>query len=425
MSENHTRESFNICLKSENDNDENLSNKRFLILINLILCCVIEGLNFYDIFAYKLSQNSSDWFSYFSYSILYLISFIFLSIPSIYIIEIDIGISLILSFLCSIVREIFYIFYINYFFIFKEYCVFISIISMILLFNSLGKITHLWFPFKQSSYIISSFIYFIFFGGSISFFIHEMKLSDRNLIRISFIKIVFIILITGMLYNPLPKVYTPYKIKQKNLYINSKFKQIKECLKYFKQILITSMIMSSHLFLFLSYYDIKGNIIRLNSYLGIIFLSFIIGFIFISIYIYFIKEYKYLILIHLILSFVLLLLSFFFSIKEYFPFESNVKNFVFIILHIIIGINISIFLYLSYDYLIQLTYPCVGESVPISLFEIISSFFTLLLLIVNYIIRQFIFIEGQIYVELVIYFFPLIIGGILFICNKNNVEKKL
>jgi hypothetical protein len=172
MSENHTRESFNICLKSENNNDENLSNKRFLILINLILCCVIEGLNFYDIFAYKLSQNSSDWFSYFSYSILYLISFIFLSIPSIYIIEIDIGISLILSFLCSIVREIFYIFYINYFFIFKEYCVFISIISMILLFNSLGKITHLWFPFKQSSYIISSFIYFIFFGGSFSFFIH-------------------------------------------------------------------------------------------------------------------------------------------------------------------------------------------------------------------------------------------------------------
>ena len=52
MSENHTRESFYICLKSENNNDENLSNKRFLILINLILCCVIEGLNFYDIFAY-------------------------------------------------------------------------------------------------------------------------------------------------------------------------------------------------------------------------------------------------------------------------------------------------------------------------------------------------------------------------------------
>lgn len=420
-------ESFDVCMNCQSDENGNLSNKRFIILFALICLCFIEGLSFFDIFSYKLTQNSNDWFSYFSYSLLYLITFIFLSIPSFYLIEINIGIALILSCVCSISREIFYFLFMNYFFICKEISVFLSCIAIILLFNSLGKIIHLWFPFNQTIYFISYCLFFIYFGGGISFFINEIKNNDHLLFVVSIIKIILTIICLVILQNPLPTIYNSYKIKQKSLYLPSKINQLKKCFENINQIFIFSIIMSSHLFLFLSYYDGKGNIIRINSsYIGLVFITFIIGTIIISIYFYLLTIYNYLIIGHLIISFISISLSVLFFFSEYFPFQSYLKNILFIILHIIFGINVSIFIYISYDYLIELNYPLVGESASICLYEIISCLITLLLIIINYFLREFFFNSGEIFIELVIYLIPLIIGGILYFINiKDFQERKL
>ena len=418
-------ESFDVCMKCQNDENDNLANKRFIILAAIIFLCFIEGLSFFDIFSYKLTQNSNDWFSYFSYSLLYLITFILLSIPSFFLIETNIGIALILSCLCSIAREVFYILFMNYFFICKEISVFLSCIAMILLFNSLGKIIHLWFPYNQTIFFITFCLFFIFFGGSISFFINEIKNNDNLLYIFSIIKIVLSIICSGILHNPLPKVYNNYKTKQKNLYLPSKINQLKKCFANFNQIFILSIIMSSHLFLFLSYYDGKGNIIRIDSsYIGIVFVTFIIGTIIISIYFYLSIIYNYLIIGHLIISFISILLSVIFFYSEFFPFQSYLKNILFIILHIIFGINVSIFIFISYDYLIELNYPLVGESVTICLYEIITCFITLLLVLIDYFLREFFFNSGEIYIELVIYLIPLISGGILYFINIDNFQER-
>jgi hypothetical protein len=100
------------------------------------------------------------------------------------------------------------------------------------------------------------------------------------------------------------------------------------------------------------------------------------------------------------------------------------KNILFIILHIIFGINVSIFIFLSYDYLIELNYPLVGESVTICLYEIITSSITLLLVIIDYFLREFFFNSGEIYIELVIYLIPLISGGILYFINIDNFQER-
>ena len=422
---NKKTESFDICMNCQSDESENLSNKRFIILSAIIFLCFIEGLSFFDIFSYKLTQNSNDWFSYFSYSLLYLITFIFLSIPSFYLIETNIGIALILSCICSIAREVFYFLFMNSFFICKEISVFLSCIAIILLFNSLGKIIHLWFPFNQTIYFISYCLFFIYFGGSISFFINEIKNNDNLLFVMSIIKSVFSIICLVFLQNPIPITYNTYKTKQKNLYLPSKRNQLKKCFENINRIFILSLIMSSHLFLFLSYYDEKGNIIRINSsYIGIVFITFIIGTIIISIYFYLSTIYNYLIIGHLIISFITILLSVVFFFSEYYPFESYLKNILFVILHIIFGINVSIFIFLSYDYLIELNYPSVGESCSICLYEIITCLITLILVSINYILREYFYNSGEIYIELVIYLIPLIIGGILYCMNIDNFQER-
>ena len=60
----------------------------------------------------------------------------------------------------------------------------------------------------------------------------------------------------------------------------------------------------------------------------------------------------------------------------------------------------------------------------IFLYVIIIFLITLILVLINYILREYFYNSGEIYIELVIYLIPLIIGGILYCMKIDNFQER-
>ena len=109
--------------------------KRYFISIPLLVLSILFGWQFFDIFSIKLHQNADDHLGYYNYSLLHLFSFLILSIPTMYLIEIDVSIALLLSCFLELISS--YFSYLVKFRILIEFSVFTSIIAMSLFFKSL------------------------------------------------------------------------------------------------------------------------------------------------------------------------------------------------------------------------------------------------------------------------------------------------
>ena len=387
--------------------------KRLKIIIPLGILCIIEGWHFFDIFSIKINQNANDSLGYYNYSLLYLFTILFFSIPSMYLIETDVSIAIIIS--CVIELLSCYFSFLLKYRILIEFSAFTSCIAMIFLFKSLGKIAQLWYVDKEKNLVITSLISLIFFGGGISFLTYNRKLVEWGAIKIlsSFIKFCAVLPCLGLLLNPLPDKFISEKQYDR---LTHKFKIMDQVISVLLNntvyIISVSLIFTSFVFSFLSFLDAQENMMRPPGYLiGMIFILsvFFIG----LIYFYFQKyqEYSFLSKTNLIVciaSYFLIILYFLIIISKTILRMPTIP----ILIHFVFGLAMVLFIIINYDVLCEESFPY-GESCILTICEVITCVFSLILISLNYTLRSNVYYSNQRWVEIIIFLFPFLFGCLL------------
>ena len=401
---------------------QNPPQKRYFITIPLLILCIIYGWHFFDIFSIKLHQNASDHLGYYNYSLLHLFSFLILSIPTMYLIEIDVSIALLLSCFLELISS--YFSYLVKFRILIEFSVFTSIIAMSLFFKSLGKICQLWHSGQEKNMILFSLITFIFFGAGISFLTYNKRAVEWGKIKrmCSLIKVTTMIPFIGFFFNPYPEKFISERQYERYKYKDNIFNQIYPCIVLnWQKIFSVSLIISSYVFIFLSHVDTQENMIRAPAYLigfCFIFSIFFIG----IIYFYFQKFNDYgfimktVLLSTIALYFILLITIFVIRNKEFNQVPTFVK-----ILQFIMGLCMILFIIISYDFICDEGYPY-GESIIISICEIIVCFINLILISIDYYLRTKIYLKNERFIELYIFIIPFVLGCFLLLPNIEGIK---
>ena len=401
---------------------QNPPQKRYFITIPLLILCIIYGWHFFDIFSIKLHQNASDHLGYYNYSLLHLFLFLFLSFPTMYLIEIDVSIALILSCILEIISC--YFSYLITYRILLEFSVFTSIISMTLFFKSIGKICQLWHSGQEKNLILFSLISFIFFGAGISFLTFNKRAIEWGKIKriSSIIKITSIIPCLGLLINPYPEKFVSNGQYERYKYKNDIINQILPCLYLnWQKIISFSLIISSYVFLFLSHVDDQENMIRLPAFL--IGYCFILSILFIGlIYFNFKKnnDYNFILKITLLSTIALYIILFICILIIRNNIFNLVPKFVMFI-QFIMGLSMVLFIIISYDFLCDEGYPY-GESVIISISEVIVCFINLILLSIDYYFRTKVFFKNERFVEIIIFIIPFIFGAFLLLPSIEGIK---
>ena len=396
--------------------------KKYFITIPLLILCIIFGWHFFDIFSIKLHQNANDHLGYYNYSLLHLFSILFLSFPTMYLIEIDVSIALILSCVLEIISS--YFSYLIRYRILIEFSVFTSIIAMTLFFKSIGKICQLWHSGQEKNLILFISITFIFFGAGISFLTYNKRAVEWGKIKriCSIIKITSIIPCLGLLINPYPEKFISERQYERYTHKDSISNQIYPCfILNWQKIFSISLIISSYVFIFLSHVDPQENMLRAPGFLIGFFFILSICFI-LLIYFYFQKFANYDFLIKVILlTTIATYFLIFFSI-----FVIRNKNFNYVPVFVmffqfIMGLCMVLFIIISYDYICDEGHPY-GESIIISICEIIVCISDLFLLSINYYLRTNIFFKNERFVEIIIFIFPFITGCFLLLPNIEGIK---
>ena len=87
----------------------------------------------------------------------------------------------------------------------------------------------------------------------------------------------------------------------------------------------------------------------------------------------------------------------------------------------IMGLCMVLFIIISYDYICDEGHPY-GESIIISICEIIVCIIDLFLLSINYYLRTNIFFKNERFVEIIIFIFPFITGCFLLLPNIEGIK---
>ena len=397
--------------------------KRYYISIPLSILCIAFGWHFFEIFAIKLHQNSLDFVGYYNYSLLHLFSIFFLSIPSMYLIEIDVSIALILSCCLEILSCIFS--YLIRYRILIEFQVFTSILAMTLFFKSLGKIANLWHLRQEKSLVLISFMCFIIFGGGISLLFYYRKPVEWGTIKKIFaiIKIILISSCLPFLINPFPDNLLSQSQYERFKYKNNILEQISPCFfSNWKIIISFSFILSSFVFLFLSHIDPQENMLRTSPLIIGILFFLTIYFVFI-VYYYFkkISDYVYLQKVSLLVGIIFYIMLMFYLLiskkKKYYEITLFIN-----LIQVFLGFCFILFIIISYDNLCEEGYPY-GESVILSICEMIISFLSLIMLKIDYNLRSNTYNTNERWVEILIFLFPFSLGCFLFLPVGENYFK--